>query len=565
MFRYISKAYFHRNINPNTLSPNPMNTPPLKIAFRLLWLIGLALCFPLASWADEASPLRLDAAVRSGNAEWTGVGVINDSGAGQLASGSIRPGEKRSVTVRVARSGGADASATVRLSVPDWSAFAASNWSARFYEAASGADVTGAITSAGGWEIALDAGEERELRLEVTAPSPVALGATQTLSLRAEANPTSETPAVDLVRASWSGIAAKYRISGRTFRVAPDGQAVMLPGTFVQAVWLTNSDPNGRYEIGNFSPGTYRISANRPGFNFAPVDITLPVSPEAPDASVDLIGTSSDTQFYSIYGEAIGLDGQRQAGVSIYFNSGLQPVATTDANGQFAVHDLVGGKYGSYELRASWGGLEWAPDREQFGVGLPVTSGPRAPDGWVAFTAMGPDNNGPGNKFTEFPDGAIPPDTQYSIRGVADDLGGVAQILYRLQRTRAGVTEYYDWGPHLWITDANNPYLTLYDGNARGAHAQWFRGFNGMAAGHYTLTVWGRDNLGNETPPDKRSSISWDIGAPTPTQPLQIDASLRAAGAGTWRGQGLINATGRRSDPDPHHRGGRDQDPPNQT
>ena len=92
--------------------------------------------------------------------------------------------------------------------MPDWAQFAASDWSARFYDVPTGAtgggtDVTAQITSANGWAIAMSNGEVRRLRIEVGAPVGAASGALAQLSVRAIANAASETPAVDRVKTVW--------------------------------------------------------------------------------------------------------------------------------------------------------------------------------------------------------------------------------------------------------------------------------------------------------------------------------------------------------------------------
>ena len=151
---------------------------------------------------------RLDASVRAGAGEpWLGENIVNDDASGQTRSNDIYAGQSASNEIQITGSGGSQ-STTVVLSVPDWAQFAASDWSARFYDVPAGSsgggtDVTAQITSANGWAIAMSHGEVRRLRIEVGAPAGARAGALQALSVRALANATSETPAVDRVKTVW--------------------------------------------------------------------------------------------------------------------------------------------------------------------------------------------------------------------------------------------------------------------------------------------------------------------------------------------------------------------------
>ena len=151
---------------------------------------------------------RLDVSVRAGASEpWLGENIVNDDASGQTRNNEVYAGQTQSNEIQIAGSGGSQ-STTVVLSVPDWAQFAASDWSARFYDVPAGAsgggtDVTAQITSAGGWAIAMSNGEVRRLRIEVGAPAGAQAGALAALSVRAIANATSETPALDRVKTVW--------------------------------------------------------------------------------------------------------------------------------------------------------------------------------------------------------------------------------------------------------------------------------------------------------------------------------------------------------------------------
>ena len=93
----------------------------------------------------------------------------------------------------------------MRLSVSDWDVFTAAGWSAKFFDAPTGGtDITAQITGPNGWQVALSNAAPRQLRVEASAPATAVVGASQTLTLRAEAGATGEVPAIDVVKAIYN-------------------------------------------------------------------------------------------------------------------------------------------------------------------------------------------------------------------------------------------------------------------------------------------------------------------------------------------------------------------------
>ena len=184
---------------------------------------------------EEPAPtpaLVLDAAIRGDAAQaWLGEGFTSWNAQGQTLTESIASGATQTRYIRIKRSGG-DASQSVRVSVPDWAAFAAAGWSARFYDLPQGgSDITDQLTSENGWTTAMADGGERIIRVEATAPD-VTQEATSALTLRVEADP-SDGSALDVVKAVWN-IAAP----------APDAKPDLAIRANDAAAWLGEAVSN---------------------------------------------------------------------------------------------------------------------------------------------------------------------------------------------------------------------------------------------------------------------------------------------------------------------------------
>ena len=152
-------------------------------------------------------PLSIDAHLRADNSQaWLGEGFTNADASGQTLAGTIQRGQIQTRQFRLVRYGGLE-SKTVKVTIADWAAFAAAGWTASFRDEGSGADISAQITSAQGWRSVFNDGDAREIVATITAPANVTAGQTGALTLRVEADPTSETPAIDVVKATWMIIA----------------------------------------------------------------------------------------------------------------------------------------------------------------------------------------------------------------------------------------------------------------------------------------------------------------------------------------------------------------------
>ena len=152
--------------------------------------------------------LTIDAHLRADNSQsWLGEGFSNSDAQGQTLMGAILSVQTQTRQVRIVRSGGLE-SQSARVTIPDWAAFAAAGWTARFSNATSGgSDISSQITGTNGWSTVMSDGEAKSLRVEVTAPSGAAKGAKGALTFRVEADPTSESSALDVVKAVWTTVA----------------------------------------------------------------------------------------------------------------------------------------------------------------------------------------------------------------------------------------------------------------------------------------------------------------------------------------------------------------------
>ena len=160
--------------------------------------------------------LTIDAHLRADDSQsWLGEGFSNSDAQGQTLTGAILSGQTQTRQVRIVRSGGLE-SKSVRVTIPDWAAFAAAGWTARFSDATSGgSDISSQITGTNGWSTVMSDGEAKSLRVEVTAPSGAAKGAKGALTFRVEADPTSESSALDVVKAVWTTVAPTPDLSVR--------------------------------------------------------------------------------------------------------------------------------------------------------------------------------------------------------------------------------------------------------------------------------------------------------------------------------------------------------------
>ena len=262
---------------PNATDTNLSNGTPYFYVVRAVNAAGESSNSSEAS-ATPTSPFVLDAHIRSAATDdtWLGVGLINATAENQTLSGAIGGGATQSSEVKIVCSGGVG-SQTVKVSVPDWSAFAVSNWSARFYDAATnGNDITAQITGAGGWEVVMNAGDERTLRVEVSAPNDAAIGAIQALTIRASANSTSETPAIDVVKAIWKAVETNQ--PDALIRVTPsEEEDADYSG---KGVYNTNGANQSAQSLSvPGAPVSFDVQLQNEGASAAPFVIKLPAAP----------------------------------------------------------------------------------------------------------------------------------------------------------------------------------------------------------------------------------------------------------------------------------------------
>ena len=223
-------------------------------------------------------PVVVDAQIRASldgaSGAWLGQSLVNLDATGQTVQRAISGGATQITEVKVTLHGG-DSSKTVNLRASDWADFAASDWSARFFDE-TGADITAAITSANGATLTMSDGDERTIRIETSAPASVAAGITRSLTLRASANATSETPAVDVVKATWNAV----KIS------QPDAMIRATPTEDATADYIGNDlyNADGANQSAQIlsipgAPVSFDVQLQNDGNSATPFAVKLPAAP----------------------------------------------------------------------------------------------------------------------------------------------------------------------------------------------------------------------------------------------------------------------------------------------
>ncbi len=137
-----------------------------------------------------------DLAIRAEGGAWQGAAVMNADGANQTVERVAKPGAtvRGQIKLSVAE---AQNGQSVRWSVPDWDAFRADGWDAKFFDAPQGgSEITGLITGEG-WTTRHTDGFEPIIGWEMKAPEG-ASDVTRVLGVRAQVG----AGASDAVRAS---------------------------------------------------------------------------------------------------------------------------------------------------------------------------------------------------------------------------------------------------------------------------------------------------------------------------------------------------------------------------
>ena len=240
--------------------------------FRIVPIPPLAIDAQIRASSDDANGANGGA-----NGAWLGESIVNTTAAGQTLQRAIGAGTTQISEVKVALRGG-DSSKTVTVRATDWAAFAASDWSAQFFDEA-GTNITAAITGANGVALTMSAGDERTIRIDTSAPAGAAAGALQTLTLRASTNPTSETPAIDVVKAIWKA----------TVTSQPDALIRATPPDDATADYvgndLYNADGANQSAQSVSIPGapvSFDVQLQNDGKSATPLAVKLPAAPAAP-------------------------------------------------------------------------------------------------------------------------------------------------------------------------------------------------------------------------------------------------------------------------------------------
>ena len=144
---------------------------------------GSALDVVKAVWNVKAP--TADLAIRAENAgAWLGQEVTNADGADQTLERVAKPGQTVKGQIKLAVANAAQGQ-SVRWSVPNWDAFTADGWQARFFDVAQdGNDITTQLTGEG-WTTQHNAGYQPVIRFEATAPAG-ASDVTRVLGVRAQ-------------------------------------------------------------------------------------------------------------------------------------------------------------------------------------------------------------------------------------------------------------------------------------------------------------------------------------------------------------------------------------------
>lgn len=173
-------------------------------------------------------------------------------------------------------------------------------------------------------------------------------------------------------------------------------------GDGTTAVATTNAE--GRYTIVNPGKGRYVVTPRESGATFDPVSrvVELPTQNQdsSPHAVANFIYKEVKPDSYDIRGRVTGVGGVGVSGVGIYLGDGTVAVATTNAEGRYAIEELPAGRY---VVRARKEGSTFLPASRV--VELPTSGATTSPDGVANFE--------------------LQVTTKYDIRGRVTGSGGV--------------------------------------------------------------------------------------------------------------------------------------------
>jgi subtilisin family serine protease len=298
-----------------------------------------------------------------------------------------------------------------------------------------------------------------------------------------------------------------YRLSGTT-KVPLAGAIIRLKG-----VNKTSTPSGGKYLLGDIAPGTYTVTAILKGYTFPTTTLVLPSASGvkgAPNGIADLAAQTVPKVLYTISGRAMNAQGKPEPKVNVFIGGIPEVVAVTSTDGKYVIKDRAAG---TYQLNASSSGVIWTATPAS--VTVPAKTGTTgAPNGIVNFSASVPDSAAPAIVITAPKSGATLSPATVNATGTANDASGSKELYFQLTRITSTNFDFafYDWTNKVWTTDANAPGIKATQA-VSGTVVNWTRALPATVAGSYTLRVWGKDILGNESDGTADAETSFDINS----------------------------------------------------
>lgn len=290
---------------------------------------------------------------------------------------------------------------------------------------------------------------------------------------------------------------ATLSISGQVYRLNGTTK-VPLAGALIKLnnKALTSSDKNGKYVVNDLPPATYAMTATLKGYGFNAASVAMPRpsgTPGAPNGVVDFPATTVPSALYSLSGYALGPDGAPHKNVSIFLSGSPVPIATTGTNGKYTINDRAAG---TYKLTATSPNVLWTPSASS--IALPVKSTIKgAPNGTVDFAGSAPDTQAPTIAVASPSNGSTIAPGSPTAQGTMTDQSGVVQLNFQLSRQIGFDYSVYNWITGQWGSDSEGGVIATQTTDRTST--TWSRSLPNLIPGTYTLTVNGRDAVGNES------------------------------------------------------------------
>jgi subtilisin family serine protease len=323
---------------------------------------------------------------------------------------------------------------------------------------------------------------------------------------------------------------ATLRISGLIYRKNGTSR-VPLAGAIVKlnGKTIVSTGRDGKYLLPDIAPGSHTVSASLRGYTFAPITLAMPRpsgTSGAPNAVADLEASAVPTTLYQISGRATNSSGTGQQGVSIFVSGIPNAVAVTDSSGNYKISDRAAG---TYSLRAQGADMTWQP--ASVSVALPAPSGNAgAPNSITNFSAGVVDRQAPQIVISSPIDGARLTPSSPTASGNASDVSGNSQIYFQLRRTIDSDFAYYDWTTQRWTNDSGAAGIQGVQ-SVSGTSANWSKRLPTLSAGSYSLRVWGRDLLGNESTGEADALTYFEVSSTTSSSaPSSVSGASSASG-----------------------------------